>query len=383
MTSYENNRWHPTVAEVDLGAIRRNVGIFRPFVKKDAQIMAVVKADGYGHGSVPVARAALEGGASWLGVTIPEEALRLREAGIAAPTLVLGATQIAAAEAMIDMDVSVAVFDISSLEALQREAKRQGKRAMAHLKLDTGMHRIGVMEDGELLALLERWRACPDVEMEGVFSHFAAADEEDLRHAKGQLCRFEEMVKTIHGAGYDPMLHMCNTAGAIALPEAQFDMVRLGIGLYGYPPSPVIGEKIGFIPAMTVRSSLSRVFTLKAGESVGYGCTFTADRDMLVGTIPIGYGDGYRRIFSGRGRVLVGGRSVPLVGRVCMDQCTVDVSRVPEAAVGDEVVLLGRQGAVEITAEDWASWAETISYEMPLGLTGRVRRVYVEDGERI
>lgn len=383
MVSYEQSHWHPTVAEVDLGAIRRNVRVFRSFVKDKTHIMAVVKADGYGHGSAPVARAALAGGAHWLGVTIPEEALRLREDGIDAPILVLGATQIAAAEAMISLDISLTVFDPDCLEALQREAQRQGKRAKVHLKLDTGMHRIGVMEDRELVEILERWKACPDVEMEGVFSHFAAADERDLHHAKSQLLRFQEMVKAIHKAGYAPMLHMCNTAGAIAMPEVQFDMVRLGIGLYGYAPSPEIGAKITFIPAMTVRSALTRVFTLRAGESIGYGCTYTADQDMQVGTIPIGYGDGYRRVFSGRGQALLGGRYVSLLGRICMDQCMVDISKAPGAAVGDSVVLLGKQGDAVITAEDWARWADSISYEMTLGLTGRVRRVYVDNGDAI
>lgn len=361
--------------EIDLDAIRHNVGVMKSHIAGGAKFLAVVKANAYGHGAVPVARAALEAGADMLAVAIPEEGVELRRAAIDAPILVLGGAEPEAADAIVASRLTQVVFDEARIRALSAAGERLGMTAQVHLKLDTGMNRIGVRTPGEVRELVALIDSLPGIELTGCFTHMATADEDDRAGTLAQIARFEALCAAIAQVHPAPITrHAANTACIFRYPQAHFDMVRGGIALYGYPPVP---EAVGLRPAMRWVARGVYVKTIAPGERVSYGGTFEAQRETRVMTVPVGYADGYSRALSGKGCVLVRGRSAPILGRVCMDQVMVDVTDIPGAQVGDEVVLLGRQGEECIDAQELADQLGTISYEVLCSPSARVPRVHI------
>ncbi len=360
--------------EIDLSAIRHNVEVMRGRLAPGVKFLAVVKANAYGHGAAPVARAALEAGADMLAVAIPEEGLELRRAGIDAPILVLGGIEEEAALAVAAGDLTQVVFDEARIRALSEAGEKLCRQVKVHLKLDTGMNRIGVRTAREAQALTRLIDSLPGVALTGCFTHMATADGDERARTDAQLARFRELTQAIAQVHPEPITrHAANTASIFRYPEAQFDMVRGGIALYGCPPVP---EAANLRPAMRWTARAVYVKTIAPGDQVSYGGLFEAKRDTVVMTVPVGYADGYRRGLSGKGCVLVRGRRAPILGRVCMDQIMVDVTDIPGAQVGDEVVLLGRQGDEEISAEEMAGWLDTISYEVLCSPSARVPRLH-------
>ena len=346
--------------------------MLRRMIAPAPHMMAVVKANAYGHGLLPVAKTVLENGADWLGVAIPEEGEALRAAGIDAPILVLGGVNEKGAEASVRFGLTQAVFDVQRVNMLEDAAKRLGKRAQVHIKCDTGMGRIGVRDEGELQEVLSALEQSPHVTLSGAFTHFADADGKEESYSRMQMEIFERFKKMLPS---DILFHGAASAAGARFPWARMDMVRQGISLYGCSPVP---EAAGVKPALSWHTEIVHVKDLPKGASVSYGCTFTAKKDMIVATLPVGYGDGYHRCISGKGQVLIGGKRCPIIGRICMDQMMADVTHLDQdlARIGAPVVLLGRQENEEITAGELAGWAGTISYEMLLAATARVPVIY-------
>lgn len=364
-----------TYCEIDLEAIRHNVRVMRACVAGDAAFLAVVKANAYGHGAVQVAKAALEEGASMLAVAIPEEGAELREAGIAAPILVLGGIEEDAAASVAKYDLTQAVFDEARIRALSAAGEAEGRAVKVHLKLDTGMCRIGVRSKEDAKRLVRLIDSLPGVELTGCFTHMATADEDEHRDTYAQIERFAALCDAIAEVHPGKIIrHAANTASIFRYPEAHFDMVRGGIALYGYPPVP---EAKDLRPAMRWSARAVYVKEIMPGDRVSYGGLFEAEKPTKVMTVPVGYADGYRRGMTGKGCVLVRGRRARILGRVCMDQIMVDVTDIPGAAAGDEVVLLGAQGSECIDADEMAAWLGTISYEVICSPSMRVPRTYI------
>lgn len=368
----------PTHAEIDLSAVSANVSLACRLAGRDTQVMAVVKADAYGHGAVPVSKAALEAGATWLGVAVPEEAAPLRAAGITSRILVLGPIAPDQADLVVALDLDQTVCDPSLAEAVDRVARARGRVISLHLKVDTGMHRVGIRPQ-QVQSVAERIAALRSVRLVGLMTHLAAAEAEDPAFAREQLARFAEAERGLAAAGVRVSVrHAANSAALIFLPEARLDLVRPGIMLYGCHPrgrqrhiEPLL------TPALRLRTVISHIQQVARGDSVSYGRTFVAPRDLCVATLPVGYADGYGRLLSNQGHVLIRGLRVPIVGRVCMDMTMVDATRASGARVGEEVVLIGRQGAEEITADDVAELQGTISYEVLCRIGPRVPRIYL------
>ncbi len=362
-----------TWVEVDLSAITGNVETARRL--SGVAVMAVVKADAYGHGAVPVARAALAGGASWLGVARPEEAHELRAAGIAAPILLLGYAPPGALIGLVAADVALSVWTGRHIDEAADAAAVAGRPARLHLKTDTGMSRIGCAP-ADAVGLAKAADAAPGVELQGLFTHFACAD--DVRGASvttGQQREFAAALVDLERAGLrPPLVHAANSAGTLAVPGAGYDMVRFGIAMYGLSPGPQVPLPAGIRPALTWRSVLAQVKRVPAGRGISYGHTYVTDHGERIGTVPVGYADGWRR--TPGNEVLVDGVRVPVRGRVCMDQCMLGLDGAPEAAAGGEVVLIGEQGGERITADDVAERWGTIGYEVVCGIGKRVPRLY-------
>ena len=357
----------PTILNISTDAVAANGRLIRALIPRSVRMMCVVKANAYGHGSVNAARKLLAAGADAFAVAIVEEARILRDAGIEVPILILGGAGESSLREAVACGASQAVYSPEMLDVLQDEAQRLGVRASAHLKLDTGMSRVGVRDGAALDALLARWRDCPDVAMDGAFTHFCAADA-DPDFTEYQNARFEAGLARIRGAGFRPVAHAAATS-ALLEPRYQHDMVRAGIGLYGTGLPGHEGE-LRYGQRLTTRPV--RIQRIQAGDTVGYGRTFTAARESVIMTLPIGYGDGYPRILSNRASVLVKGRRAPLAGRVCMDMIMADVTDIPGVTLEDEVVLMGDQGGERITPDELAAQAETIPYEIMLGFSVRV-----------
>lgn len=371
--------FRPVWAEVDLGAIRDNTRAFRDLVEP-AGVLAVVKAEGYGHGAVPVSRAALDAGANGVAVALVEEGVQLREAGIEAPILVLSEPVSDAADVVVEYTLTPVVYTPLGVEALAKAVASSGRRRApfdVHLKVDTGMNRVGCRID-EALDLATQVVSRPELRLAGTCTHFAVADEGDNPYTTQQIARFEHLVGRLRAAGIDPgLVHACNTAGALAFPAARGDLVRIGIGLYGIAPAPSLSGVVALRPAIAVKARISFVKTVEAGARLSYGLRYEARRDTRIATVPAGYADGVPRNLGQTGAVaLVHGQRCPIAGTVTMDQLMLDVGDLPVAA-GDEVVLLGRQGDEEITAADWAARLGTISYEIVCGIGPRVPRHYV------
>lgn len=369
----------PTIAEVDLGAIAANVQLACRLAGPGVQVMAVVKADAYGHGAVPVASTALSAGAAWLGVAIPEEAIPLRVAGLTSRILVLGPIAPEQADLVAAYDLDQCVCDLAQAEALDRTARAHRRTLSLHLKVDTGMGRVG-LRPREVRGVAEKIAGLPSVRLVGLMTHFAEAEADPPDFAREQLARFAEVVRGLSAVPQGGVLlrHAANSAGLLCLPEARLDLVRPGIMLYGYHPRGRGGlPESRLRPALRLRTAISQVQTVARGDSISYGRTFVAPRDLRVTTLPLGYADGLGRLLSNRGQVLIGGRRVPIVGRVCMDMTMVDATDLPDVRVGDEAVLIGRQGEEEISADEVAELQGTISYEILSRIGPRVPRVYL------
>jgi alanine racemase len=369
--------YRPVWAEIDLGAVRANVRALRELVAP-AAFLAVVKADGYGHGAVPVARAALDAGASALGVALVEEGIELRDAGLDAPILVLSEPVPDAAACVVARGLTPVVYTLAGIEALAKAVADRGahERLGVHLKVDTGMHRVGCRPD-EAVDLATQVVDRPELELAGVCTHLAVADEPGNAYTQEQLTAFDAVLGALRERGLPTgVVHACNTAGAIEWPAARFDLVRVGIGCYGIAPADALEGRVAFRPALSVKARVSHVKDVPAGAGVSYGLRYTTDQATRIATVPVGYADGVPRELPQRGgTALVHGHRVPLAGTVTMDQLMLDVGDRP-VEVGDEVVLIGRQGDEEITAADWAHAMGTIAYTIVCGIGPRVPREY-------
>ncbi len=370
----DNHR--PTWAEIDLVAIKHNLTAIKS-AAGNARIMAMVKANAYGHGMLEVSRICCQEKADFFGVASLDEALTLRQEIKDIPILVLGYIPPSDAITVVAEEIRPCIFTMESAQVMSRAAVCLNRPAYLHIKLDTGMGRIGFLPDNKSLDLLQEIASLPGVKIEGIFTHFAEADLEDSSFTREQIKTFMGFINKLEERGvHIPLKHCSNSAALINFPEAHFDMVRAGILLYGLFPSPhtKLG-KIEVIPAMTLKSRVSYVKTLPVGHSISYNRTFYCQRDTLVATVPIGYADGYSRLLSNQTQALIKGKLVPLVGNVCMDMCMFDVSGVGEVKEGDEVILFGRPED-GVTADDLAQAMGTISYEVVSALGSRVPRIY-------
>lgn len=371
-----NQMYRPTVVEIDLDAISENVRAIREAVGPDVKIMPAVKADGYGHGSVPVSRAAISGGADVLGVASLEEAMTLRDSGITAPILILGCSTYDSTPDIVEYGISATVCDMGFAQALSDEATRRGKKALAHVKVDTGMGRIGV-PPSEAARLVTSMIELPSVELEGIFTHFPSSDEPDRSFTEWQINTFKSLLSELDVRGITPTItHAANSAAVLDYPDASLDMVRPGLIVYGLYPTPNASRSIKLRPALTFKTRIMFIKESPAGTTVSYGRTYTTRRTTKVATIAVGYADGYDRDLSNRGEVAVREHRAPVIGRVCMDQTMIDVTDVPGVEVGDEVILLGG-GFDFLSVERVAAMINTIPHDVICAIGKRVPRVHI------
>jgi alanine racemase len=364
-----------TQAVVNLGAIGYNVSQIRKRIGERRDLMAVVKADGYGHGAVPVSLAALRAGANCLGVAFPEEGALLRNAGIEAPILVLGLIQPEEACKVVDFRLEQTICSLKLAEALDQVARSASVRVNIHVKVDTGMNRIGI-NPKDALAFIRKIRRFKNLHLLGIFSHFSCADEVEKSFAKKQVEIFNAMVREVDYAGIPiPKKHLANSAAILDLPESYYDLVRPGIMIYGLYPSAEVSRSIKLRPAMTLKTRVAYVKSVPGEVPVSYGRTFYTRKSTRIATLPVGYADGYSRLMSNQGAVLVKGRRAPVIGRVCMDMCMIDVSGIKNVKTGDEAILFGE----ELSADEVAHKIGTISYEVVCAIGKRVPRIYVDE----
>ncbi len=370
----------PSWVEVDLDAIRHNAGVMRSILAPGCQLMAVVKAQAYGHGAVAVARAALEAGATWLAVARVREGVQLRAAGIDAPILLLGPMTPSEIPTLVEGELRPILVSLEQAEAMSKVARMARRTVPVHLKVETGMGRYGAPVE-EMLRWLPRAARLPGLRLEGLCSHFATADERDGSYAASQLATFRAARERLALAGFRfPLAHMAASAGILGIEASHMDMVRLGLSLYGLYPSAHLESRAPLRPALSLYSEVARLFRVRVGQSVGYGRTFVADREMEAALVPIGYADGLPRSHSNRGFMLVNGCRAPLIGRVSMDQCVVEVSGCGAVREGDPVVAIGTQGKETISCDEFAERSGTISYEVLTSLGARLPRVYRSGG---
>jgi len=367
----------PVWAEIDLDALCNNVREIRRITNTRAQVMAIVKANAYGHGAIQVSRVALSSGADWLGVAMLQEALELRQQGIGVPILILGYTPDQDAEEVVANGISQTVFTRESALALAAAANKLGLKARVHVKIETGMGRIGFPATGETVDLIAHLARLSDLDVEGIYTHFATSDA-DQSYTEQQFMKLQQVIKRLEAEGVFIRWHHCaNSPSVIDLPYTHLDLVRPGIILYGlYPSAGVRRDLISLRPVLSLKARVSFVKEVTAGSSIGYGRTYRTECPTRIATIPIGYADGYSRLLSNKADVLIRGRRAPVAGRICMDQVMVDVGRIPGVEAGDEAVLIGRQGLEEITADEMAAHIGTISYEVFTRISERVPRLY-------
>lgn len=378
--SYPLN-YRPTKAIINLDAIRNNMQNLRIYLGNETSIIAVVKADGYGHGEVEVARTAFESGAIMAAVATPDEAVRLRMAGISGDILVLGPSPTAFVEKAAELDIALTVSNVEWLQEAVANANFSGKQVRLHVKIDSGMGRIGLRDVDALLAIDSFINQSDHLVLDGVFTHFACADETDPGRTKEQFSNFMDLVQAFPVK--PRLVHSSNSAATLLYPEYALDAIRFGISLYGIAPSDYVGEKLPFPleRAMAIETEIAYVKQLPAGEKISYGGTYTTSDEEWIGTLPIGYADGFRRGLRGQ-EVLIDGKRVPIIGTICMDQCMVKLPH--EMSVGTKVVLLGQQGDEQITLEEWAERLGTIPYELVVSITKRVPRIYTgKDGQHV
>lgn len=382
---------HLTWAEIDLNAYAQNISELKKLAGNQTRLMAVVKANGYGHGAVEVARRALTSGAEHLGVARINEAVQLREAGIDAPILIFGYTPPDIAETLIRYNLSQTVYSKATAAALSGIADRQGKKITVHIKVDSGMGRLGLLlsdwdggsgPGGSSQAAVRETLAIsrlPGLFVEGLFTHFATADEADKSYANRQLEKFIDFADRLRREGLEPPIkHAANSGALIDMPDSYLDMVRPGIATYGlYPSNEVNQANVALKPVMTLKSRIIHLKQVPAGFNISYGITYQTDKPTTIATVPVGYADGFNRLLSSRGHMLVHGRKVSIVGRVCMDLTMIDVGGVPGVHIEDEVVVFGQHGNEGLTADDIAAKLNTINYEIVSSITARVERVYI------
>ena len=366
-------------AEISVSNLRHNIDEMRKNLSPTTRFLAVVKANAYGHGMEIVANTALHHGADYLAVAIAEEGARLRAAGIVAPVLLLGATDDVHLDSVIDYDLIPTIISVPMLLELQRKAAARGRTCRFHFKIDTGMNRIGFKDMAAFEEALSLLPSCPNLLFEGMFTHFALSEIPDKSFTHEQVRRFQAFIGLANAHGYHPLLHAANSGATLDLPaETQFDMVRGGLAMYGCHPAGGSVPAYDLKPVLSWKTVVLHVKDIAPGEGVSYGLTFVADKPMRIATLPVGYGDGYKRCMSNRAEVLIRGKRAKQIGTICMDQMMVDVTDIPGAAVADEAVLIGSQGGEVITADDVAAWADTISYEILLSISDRVPRVAVK-----
>lgn len=365
-------------AEVNLQILKENYFKLKTYTQRE--IMPIVKADAYGHGVIPVVKTLIACGAKWFGVALLEEALEIKAVFPDVTVMIIGATDPQESDTVVKEEIIPAIFSFEQAQALSVAAVRLQKTAKLHIKVDTGMGRIGFRpgDEAEVLKIAN----LPNLLIEGIFTHFATVDQKDLSFAREQLNTFESFCAKLRAAGLTiPIRHAANSAGIIQFPESHFELVRLGISLYGLPPSGQIGGEVGLEPVMAWKTKVTHVKSISKGETVSYGRTFQAAYETRVATIPVGYADGLRRALSNQGEVLIQGRRSTIIGRVCMDQTMLEVTRIPGVKVGDLVTILGKDGYEQLTATEMADWMGTISYEVICGISKRVPRVYIEPTE--
>ena len=371
-------------AVVSLDAIAHNFEEMKKNITDGTKIVAVIKADGYGHGAEAIARLVENYDYIWgFAVATAEEALQLKRAGIKKPVLILGLVFEEYYRELIDHEVRMTVCEYETAQKLSEEAVRQGKNVHIHIGLDTGMSRIGFADSPESVEEIRKISELQNVEIEGMFTHFARADETDVTPAVDQLNRYLAFVGLLDKAGIEiPLKHCSNSAGIIRMKEANLNMVRAGITSYGiYPSAEVERDIVRLIPAMELKSHVTYVKDLEPGAAVSYGGTYVADKKLRVATIPVGYADGYPRTLSGKGWVLIHGKKALILGRVCMDQFMVDVTEIPDVKNGDEVTLIGKDGDEFISIETFGDMSGRFSYEFACDISKRVPRVYIKDGK--
>lgn len=374
--------YRPTWVEISLDALRHNMQAFRNSLPEEMKLMAVVKADAYGHGALQVAKECMACGASYLAVAFMDEALELRRGGIEAPVLVLGHTPAEAVPLAVEYGITINVYSDDVLEALARRSAEEPP-VKIHIKVDSGMGRLGLHRKEEAIAFVEKALSLPGVEVEGLFTHYACADEADKAYTMNQHQRFERVVTYFRSKGVEfPYVHAGNTATAIDSPEISYNMVRLGIGMYGlYPSEEVRKDRVALRPVMSLKTRVVMLKAMEEGAGVSYGALYHASEGEEVATLAVGYADGFSRMLTGKAEALIRGKRVPVVGRICMDQCMISLRDVSGASVGDEVVLFGEQEGLILPAEELAEKLGTVNYEIVCMISHRVPRVYIEDGQ--
>ena len=375
--------YHRVEARIDLSAIRENIKTIQALNPPDRKTLLVIKADAYGHGAEVIAEE-MQDLADYFGVAEIDEAVELRKGGVTKPILILGYTDETEYEDLLNYDVTQAVFDVEKAESLSLLAEKMGKKARVHIKVDSGMGRIGFRVTEEEINKAAQLFSLPGLSVEGIFTHFAKADEKDKTSAMEQYRKFSYFVSNLESRGYKlGIRHIDNSAGAMELHSEGFDMMRLGIVIYGLYPSEEVDKSVVIHPAMSLVSHITFIKDVPEGCGISYGHTFVTDRKTRVATVSAGYADGYPRAQSGIGRVLIRGQYAPILGRVCMDQFMVDVTNIEGAEVGDEVTLFGADGDNRISVEEVAEPAVSFNYELVCNVARRIPRVYVKNGEAV
>lgn len=381
-----------TWSEIDLSAYAHNIRELRRITQPQARLMAVVKANGYGHGAIEVARTALQNGAELLGVARLHEAVELRKAGLAAPILIFGYSPPESTPTIVDNELIQTVYSPASAQALSEQAARRGEKIKVHIKIDSGMGRLGLLVDdpadkpspgsaaARSISDVKTISRLANVEVEGIFTHFATADSADKSYATAQLKRFTGFLGRLESDGLKPPLrHAANSAALIDLPDSHLDLVRPGIATYGLNPSAEIHQnRVQLRPVMTLKSRIIHLKQVPAGFYISYGITYRTDKPTTIATVPVGYADGINRMLSSRGYMLVHGQRVPIVGRVCMDLTMLDVGALHDVQIEDEVVVFGRQSDEALAADELATTLGTINYEIVTSIAGRVPRIYIK-----
>ncbi|MDI6604489.1 MAG: alanine racemase [Thermoanaerobacteraceae bacterium] len=374
--------YRPAWAEVNLDNIKHNYNQIRKMTDKDAGIMAVVKANAYGHGSYEVSKAVIENGADYLAVAIIDEAIELRELGIDKPILILGYTPIEYVKEIVKYDLTQTVFELKYAYELSREAYNQGKKAKIHVKIDTGMGRIGYHDLGKAEEEIVEMSLLEGIYIEGIFSHFSSSDEKDKEYTLWQFKKFKEINERLSKRGVKiPVRHIANSAAIIDLPFTHLEMVRPGIILYGCYPSDEVEKKADLRSTMAIKARIVQLKDVSENEFISYNRTYKTSKTSKIATLPIGYADGLNRLLSNNHNVIIKGKYAPIVGKICMDQCMIDVTNINGVEVGDVAVLMGEQGNKSITPDDIAKKIKTISYEVYCGISRRVPRIYISNGK--
>ncbi|PKM51841.1 MAG: alanine racemase [Firmicutes bacterium HGW-Firmicutes-7] len=378
-------QYHRVFAEINIDYIEDNLKAIKDYVGHNKEVMVVIKADGYGHGAIPIARQLYEAGIDYIGVATIQEAIALRKYKIDIPIVVLGYSPVDEYENLVEYDIIQTVYKYSMAKGISDVAAKAGKNAKIHIKIDTGMMRIGFFPDSSTVDTIIKMHTLPNLEIEGLFTHFSQADGEDENFTIKQINMFDNFISNLEEKAVKiPKIHASNSAGMIGYKNAHYDIVRAGIALYGLYPSPTMdSSKLILKPSLSLKSNIIFLKEVEKGVPISYGGTYITSKRCKIATIPVGYGDGYPRSLSSKGRVLIRGQYAPIVGRICMDQFMVDVSDIDDVCEGDEAVLIGNQGEATISVEEIAEIDGTINYEIVCQLGKRIPRVYYKNNQII